>query len=78
MDGSGGLVVLRKFRSEPVARLAASALEGEGVSCIVSRDDAGGAYPFLVGTLGIRLLVASSDENRAREILTAMEFDETA
>lgn len=39
-------------------------------------DDAGGAYPMLQFIRGVRLLVASEDEARARELLKASELQE--
>ncbi len=66
-------VVIETFPNRILAELAASLLEGEGIEAWVMADDAGGTYPALQFVRGVRLLVASEDEDRAREILAAME-----
>ncbi len=65
-------VVIEKFPSRVLAEMAASVLEAEGIEVLVLADDAGGAYPMLQFLRGVRLLVASEDEARAKEILQAM------
>lgn len=65
-------VVIETFPNRIVAEMAAGLLESEGVEAMVMADDAGGAYPALQFVRGVRLLVASEDEARAREILAAM------
>jgi len=65
-------VVLETFPNRVVAELAAGLLEGEGIEALIMADDAGGGYPALQFVRGVRLLVASEDESRAREILQAM------
>lgn len=65
-------IILETFASRIEAELAAALLEGEGIEALIMADDAGGAYPALQFVRGVRLLVASEDEARAREILKAM------
>jgi hypothetical protein len=63
-------VVLEKFYNRLEADMAAGLLEAEGIQAFVSADDAGGTYPPLQYLRGVRLIVFSEDEARAREILT--------
>jgi len=59
-------VVLEKFYNRLEADMAAGLL---GIQAFVSADDAGGTYPPLQYLRGVRLIVFSEDEARAREIL---------
>jgi len=67
---SGDRVVLEKFPTRLEAELAAGLLESEGIMTFVMADDAGGTYPPLQFVRGVRLLVFTEDQTRAREILT--------
>lgn len=66
-------VLIETFPNRIAAEMAAGLLEAEGIEALVMADDAGGTYPALQFVRGVRLLVASQDEARAREILAAME-----
>lgn len=66
---NGDAVVLEKFSTRLEAELAAGLLESEGIAAFVSADDAGGTYPPLQFVRGVRLLVSTEDEARARGIL---------
>lgn len=55
-----------------LADLAAALLASNGIEAHISADDAGGTYPVLQLLQGVRLLVESEDEARAREILEAL------
>jgi len=61
--------VVEKFNTRLEAEMAAGLLESEGINARVLADDAGGTYPPLQMVRGVRLVVASEDEARAREIL---------
>ena len=61
--------VVEKFNTRLEAEMAAGLLESEGINARVLADDAGGTYPPLQMVRGVRLVVASDDEARAREIL---------
>jgi hypothetical protein len=50
-------------------------LESVGIPALLIRDDAGGAYPFLQTSVGVKLVVAREDEARAREALEPDEDD---
>ena len=52
------------------AELAQATLEAEGIPSVIASDDAGGAYPFDLGS-GARLMVAEPDAERARAILAS-------
>lgn len=59
-------VVVRKFRSRLEAGMAQGLLEGEGIRSEVSADDIGGQIP---GMLPARLVVLSTDRERAEQVL---------
>ena len=61
--------VVEKFTTRMEAEMAAGLLATEGIHARVLADDAGGTYPPLQMVRGVRLVVASEDEIRAREIL---------
>ena len=67
--GDETTVVVATFSTQLEADLAWARLEAEGVPCTVFSDDAGGAFPMLQVTRGVKVLVASDNEARAREIL---------
>lgn len=64
-------VVIRTFMSEADAELARAVLAANGITATVLRDDAGGMLPSLSLGSEIRLVVAASDAEAAREILEA-------
>ncbi len=68
-----GQVVIATFFQQVEADVAYSVLESAGIPARIVSDDAGGAYPFLQATRGIRIVVAPEDEERARK---ALEPDE--
>lgn len=72
-------VVLKKYTDDVSAEMAKQVLSEEGISAIVSKDDAGGMTPNLQFNSRIRLLVLSKDLQRAKEILnidgTKKKFD---
>jgi hypothetical protein len=68
---SDGIVVLRKYSDEFMARLDAEILEANGVPVQVSADTAGGAYPSMALINPVRLLVREEDAELAKEILDA-------
>jgi len=58
--------------SRTEAELIAGLLRSNGIAAAVSADDAGGQEPQLQ-LQGVRVLVASADEARARRLLAAVE-----
>jgi hypothetical protein len=69
-------VLLATYSNPMEAEVARSVLESVGIPAILIRDDAGGAYPFLQTTRGVKLVVALEDEARAREALETDTDDE--
>jgi hypothetical protein len=61
-------VLVRVYPRRSEAELGQSVLAAAGISSVVSADDAGGAYPFLLAG-GARLLVDAADAESAAAIL---------
>ena len=74
-DGAAGevaYVTVAQVPSRTEADLIAGLLSSNGVRSVVSADDAGGQEPQLqIG--GVRVLVAHSDEDAARQLLADAE-----
>jgi len=66
MDGSPVSVAVVASRAE--AELVAGLLRSHGMRAALATDDAGGQYPQLQQD-GVRVLVAASDEDEARQLL---------
>ena len=66
------VVEIRTFSNEIEAEIARDHLISAGVKAFVSTDDAGGMIP---SRASVRLMVLESDEDRAREILEAMDIE---
>ena len=65
-------VALRTFDNEAEAEMAQQMLADAGLRSFVSKDDAGGMEPQLQLTGGVRLIVSSSNAERAKEILSVL------
>jgi hypothetical protein len=62
------LVVVRTYLTRVDADLAKTALDAEGIACMIRSDDAGGLRPHLwMG--GIAVLVRQADVERAEAVL---------
>jgi hypothetical protein len=68
----GFTVAVAVVSSRIEAELAVGLLQSHGVEAIYSADDVGGQEPQLQ-MLGVRVLVAPSDEAEARQILEIIE-----
>jgi hypothetical protein len=68
----GATVSVAVVGSRSEAELIVGLLQSYGLRAAVSADDAGGQEPQLQ-LQGVRVLVASTDEASAREILDAVE-----
>lgn len=68
----GATVSVAVVGSRSEAELIVGLLQSYGLRAAVSADDAGGREPQLQ-LQGVRVLVASTDEASAREILDAVE-----
>lgn len=69
MSSSEEFVVVETFIDEVSAELARNVLEANGVHAAVLRDNAGGLLPAMAVVFPVRLVVARSDEELARELL---------
>ena len=67
-------VVITEFYTEIEAQIAQSMLGEFGIETYIIKDDAGGMYPFLQLTSGVKLVV---DENLAEEALMILEKNES-
>ena len=63
-------VTVGTYSTEVEAQVAQAALEANGVSSIILRDDAGGMLPSLHILANVKLAVDEEDAGLAREILT--------
>ena len=63
------LIVVHTFNSRPEAEMAKSALDAAGIEAMVVADDAGGTQPGFWESRGVAVVVASENEQAAREIL---------
>lgn len=68
-------VLVGTYPDRIAAELASSWLEAADIDFVLLADDAGGAYPFLQATRGVKLLVAAADESRARDALATAEAE---
>jgi hypothetical protein len=66
---SGDAVIVARFTSRTEAEAAAERLESEGIESVVILDDGGGTIPALDLTRGAKVMVASENEARARDVL---------
>jgi Putative prokaryotic signal transducing protein len=62
-------VVVESFENEIDAEIAKARLEAENIEANIVKDDAGGMFPSLQQTSGVRLLVPEDSADRAKEIL---------
>jgi hypothetical protein len=65
------LVVIRSYSDGIAARIAQAALDAHDIPSLVIGDDAGGVYPALTFSHGVRLAVAHQDAVRALRVLDA-------
>jgi hypothetical protein len=63
------LTCLTTYSAEMPAEMARMVLEANGIEAFISKDDCGGMRPYLQPVTGVRLLVRTSDEKAAAEIL---------
>ena len=65
-------ICLAAYLDDMLAEVARTRLEAHGIPAFVARDDCGGMRPHLANLGGARLLIDSSHETEAREILAAV------
>lgn len=63
------IVVIRTFSDAISAHIAQATLDANDIQSIVVGDDAGGAYPALTFSNGVRLAVKHSDAVQALRLL---------
>ncbi|MEO7042378.1 MAG: DUF2007 domain-containing protein [Gemmatimonadaceae bacterium] len=68
-DSDNDIVVIRTFGDAISAHIAQAALEANEIRSIIIGDDAGGAYPALTFSNGVRLAVQHIDAVRALRLL---------
>lgn len=71
MDSDADIVVIRTFGDAISAHIAQAALEANEIRSIIIGDDAGGAYPALTFSNGVRLAVQHADAVQALRLLDA-------
>ena len=71
MDDESGIIVIRTFADPISAHIAQAALDANDIQSIIVGDDAGGAYPALAFSHGVRLAVKHSDAMKALRLLDA-------
>ncbi len=72
-DGTNDIVVIRTFPDAISAHIAQAALDANDIRSIIVGDDAGGAYPALTFSNGVRLAVQHSDAMKALRLLDQEE-----
>jgi hypothetical protein len=65
------IVTIGSYSTEVEAQIAQAALEANGISSIILRDDAGGMLPSLHILANVKLAVQDEDAELAREILNS-------
>jgi len=68
-DTNSEIVVIRTFPDAISAHIAQAALDANDIQSIIVGDDAGGAYPALAFSSGVRLAVKHSDAVSALRLL---------
>jgi hypothetical protein len=69
-----GPVCVKVYNYRHEAQLAVEILKSHRIWAMIQADDAGGMRPDLVmHTGGVRLMVTSEDEEKAREILDSFD-----
>lgn len=68
-DADNDVVVIRTFADAISAHIAQAALDANDIQSIIVGDDAGGVYPALTFSNGVRLAVQHGDAMRALRLL---------
>jgi hypothetical protein len=70
------LVTVATFSSVLEAEMAKERLESEGIAALVADGGAGGVMPFIASSSGVRVQVAETEVERAKEILGPSDDEE--
>ena len=62
-------VVVGKFDNAMDAEIAKGHLDAAGIEAAILKDDGGGMFPSLQQTEGVQLVVAKTQEKKAKAIL---------
>ena len=63
-------VTVKTYATEVAAEAAAACLEANGIRCMLTADDCGGMLSAMDNFSGVQLIVAASEFESAREILS--------
>jgi hypothetical protein len=63
-------VTVKTYATEVAAEAAAACLEANGIRCTLTADDCGGMFSAMDNFSGVQLIVAASEIESAREILS--------
>ena len=63
------MVSIAEFNNEFEAELACGHLKAAGIHTMILKDDAGGMFPSLQETEGVRVLVPQKEKEQARRTL---------
>jgi len=66
--------VIATYAARHTAEMAKGRLDAQGVRAVLAMDDAGGAYPQMQRTQGVRLVVAGRDAHKAWHMLDDMDM----
>jgi hypothetical protein len=70
------MIPVAEFANEFEAEIASGHLESAGIHAIILKDDAGGMFPSLQETEGVRLLVPQDQKENALRILEEKRMPE--
>lgn len=74
-DVNNDLVVIRTFPDAISAHIAQAVLDANDIRAMIVGDDAGGAYPALTFSNGVRLAVQHSEALQALRFLDSNQLD---
>ena len=66
---NGKQAVVGEYENEINAEIAKGHLESSGITASIIKDDGGGMLPSLQNTEGVQLVVAETQEEKAKKIL---------
>ena len=73
---SEDIVEIARYFNVMEGEVACAALRAEGVKAYLQTDNAGGIHPELNFTRGVRLMVLSEDQDRARQLIEQSGTDD--
>jgi len=73
MTENDATVAVRMYSTRQAAEFNQMLLEGSGIMSFIQGDDCGGMRPFMAPVTGVRLIVRSTDRERADDVLKDSE-----